>query len=604
MGVRGVGESAEKKRRAHAPHIFGASMTITLSSCPKTHTRELDKALPPAETVARVKDRLAGLDLDILSETKRIDTGRLNIPVYLSLCGTAARNVMPTRKQMGKGASAVQAEASALMELMERFSFFTFWRNKPGVVEATWSEAEARFGAALMPVEEMLRSVNDALAPEKARLLLDLLRWDFFPATDLSTMRPIWTPLNWFKKLGEFNGTSAGNTEEESLLQGLCELVERHVCCLVDRALPELPTIDPASVYDPVLLELLDAFAREGVSLVLKDFSLGMPVPTVGAVAWDESTFPTRSEIVYTAGAASTPAKAAIRAVTEVAQLAGDFCTGACYEASGLSKYTRLEDIAWLRRGPMCRLDSLPSVASDDILEELRAVVDGLAALGFRSCAVSTMHPEARVHTHYCFAPGLAFRERDKNQSLGLFVGRMLAEEADAATAERGLTLLEECYAGAHFIPFFRGILALRKEDFTAARRWFAAAEPAQPENDARGMTAFYAGYALTLEGRWAEALPALGRAVGYCPDMKEYWNLRGVARFKTTDYAGAAEDFSAALRIDKGSVTDIANLGLCHKFLGNTNKARHYLAAALDIDPRLDFARTHLEELNEQRAG
>ena len=578
---------------------------IHLSSCRKVHTRELDKALPPSATVARVREKLSALSLDILARTRRIDAGRLGIPVYLSECGTDARRVMPTRKQMGKGATPEQAEASALMELMERYSFFTFWERMPGVVEATWSEAEARFGDQLMPVEQILHSVRDTLPVQKARRILDLVRWQFFPVTDLKQMRDVWAPLNWFKKLGEFNGTSAGNTEEESLLQGLCELVERHVCCLVDRERLRVSTIDPASVQDPVLLELLAAFEKQGVRLVLKDFSLGMPVPTVGAVAWDVSTFPDTSEIVFTAGTAASPAKAAIRAVTEVAQLAGDFCTSACYEASGLSKFNNFADMAWLLQSPAsqpsCSLNSLPSVEENDILTELRSTIDGLAALGFTPYAISTMHPDVQVNTHYCFAPGLAFRERDKNQSLGLFVGRMLAEEAEADEAERGLALLEECYPKAHFLPFFRGMLALRREEMEEAQRLFEEAEALQPEDDARGLAAFYAGYARTLAGQWAEALPALGRAVAACPDMKEYWNLRGVARFKCGNYAEAAEDFDTVLRIDKGSVMDIANLGLCHKFLGHTEQARHYLAAALEIDPALEFAARHLEELNNE---
>ena len=574
---------------------------IRLSPCPKTHTRELDKAMPPTATLARVRERLSALPLDILSRTRRIDAGRLGIPVYLSVCGEDARRIMPTRKQMGKGASPEQAEASALMELMERYAFFTFWERLPGMVEATWTEAEARFGADLLPLEEILRSVQDTIASDKARRILDLVRWQFFPVTDLKNMREVWAPLNWFKKLGEFNGTSAGNTEEESLLQGLCELVERHVCCLVDREQRMTPTIDPASIADPVLHELLFAFAAQGVHIVLKDFSLGMPVPTVGAVAWDPATFPGTSEIVFTAGTAATPAKAAIRAVTEVAQLAGDFCTSACYEASGLSKFTELSAIHWLREGPSCTLDSLPTTEADDMLVELRRTIDGLAARGFTPYAVSTMHPDVGVNTHYCFAPGLAFRERDKNQSLGLFVGRMLAEEADADTAERGLALLEECYPGAHFVPFFKGMLALRREDCAEAHRLFEAAEPVQPEEDAKGLAAFYAGYALTLCQRWEDALSALSRAVGYCPDMKEYWNLRGVARFKCGHYQTAADDFATVLTIDKGSVMDIANLGLCHKFLGNTDKARHYLEAALEIDPGLAFAANHLEELNNE---
>lgn len=578
---------------------------IQLSPCPKAHTHELDKAVPPAATLARVRERLSALPLDILATTRRIDARRLGIPVYLSVCGEDAKRIMPTRKQMGKGASAEQAEASALMELMERYAFFTFWERMPGMVEASWSEAEARFGANLIPVEEILHSVHDNLSQDKARRILDLVRWQFFSVTDLKNMREVWAPLNWFKKLGEFNGTSAGNTEEESLLQGLSELVERHVCCLIDREQRVTPTIEQTSLNqtaaDPVLRQLLDAFAAQNVHIILKDFSLGMPMPTVGAVAFDPATFPATSEIVFTAGTAATPAKAAIRAITEVAQLAGDFCTSACYEASGLSKFTELSAIDWLREGPSCTLASLPTVEANDILVELRRTIDGLAAQGFTPYAISTMHPDVQVNTHYCFAPGLAFRERDKNQSLGLFVGRMLAEEADDTTAEHGLALLEECYPGAHFVPFFKGMLALRREEYEDAHRIFAAAEALQPEAEARGLSAFYAGYALTLAQRWEDALPALSRAVEHCKDMKEYWNLRGVARFKCGHYAAAAEDFATVLTIDKGSVMDIANLGLCHKFLGHKDKARHYLAAALEIDPGLAFAAHHLEELNNE---
>ena len=133
--------------------------------------------------------------------------------------------------------------------------------------------------------------------------------------------------------------------------------MERHVCCRIDRERLTTPTIDPHEVDDPTLRDLLAAFEREGIHIMLKDFSLGMPLPTVGAVAWDPATFPARSEIVFTAGTAASPAKAAIRAVTEIAQLGGDFCTQACYEASGLSKFERLEDIRWLLEGPR-----LPSV--------------------------------------------------------------------------------------------------------------------------------------------------------------------------------------------------------------------------------------------------
>lgn len=572
---------------------------IILAPCTKGYTRDLDKAVSPADTARRVRQRLADAGLDVVTETRRVDVGRLGIPVYLGICGADARAVMPTRKQMGKGSSLEQAQASALMEVMERFAFFSFWERQDGMIRARWSDAEARFADTLLPVAEILRSVDDDLPLSTARRILDLVRWRFYPATRLRDGGIVHLPLDWFRLLGEFNGSSAGNTAEESLLQGVSELVERHVCCRADRERPTLPTIDTASCADPVLRGLLDAFAREGVRLILKDVSLGLPLPTVAALAWDPATLPARSEIVFTAGTASSPAKAAIRAVTEVAQLAGDFCTGACYEASGLPKFRDLAQTRWLMDGPVTDLRTLPSVEAADIRDELLAAVNGLRPL--ETYAVETTHPRLGIPAHYTMIPGLAFRERDRNQSLGLFVGRMLAESAPADEAASGLAALGELCPGAHYLPFFHGLLALRLGEPERARGLFAAALPLQPDAEATALASFYAGYADTLMERHKEAVPALARAVELCPEMKEYGNLLGVCLFKTGRYAEAAQAFAAVLAVDKGSAVDRANLGLCHKFLGNREEAAAQLAAALELDPGLDFARRHLDELEQQ---
>ena len=188
---------------------------IRLIPCPKTYSADQDKAAAPGETLAKVKARLATLDAAILAETRRIDSGRLGIPVFLSVCAEDARAVMPTRKQMGKGASPEQAEASALMELMERYGFFTFWQRLPECLELTFNEAEARFGQALMPLEEIIRACHDRIAPEAARRILNLRRWLFFPVTRIHDGAVVHAPLDLFKQLGEFNGSSAGNTDVE-----------------------------------------------------------------------------------------------------------------------------------------------------------------------------------------------------------------------------------------------------------------------------------------------------------------------------------------------------------------------------------------------------
>ncbi len=68
-----------------------------------------------------------------------------------------------------------------------------------------------------------------------------------------------------------------------------------------------------------------------------------------------DQLFPEKSEIVYTAGTTPDPEKALIRAVTEVAQLAGDFNTDSNYIASGLPKPLSMEEVDYLTDSPRNR---------------------------------------------------------------------------------------------------------------------------------------------------------------------------------------------------------------------------------------------------------
>lgn len=569
---------------------------IRLSSSPKAFMADLDKAVPPAVTLARAAAALKKSGLDILATNKRVDQGRLGIPVYLAACGAAGRALLPTRKQMGKGASPEQAEASALMELVERYSFFGFWRDLPGAVSATWSQAKELFGNALVPVEEIIASVGDEITPVEAERLLDLLEWRFYPATLLGEDRLVWLPLDWFRLLGEFNGSAAGNTIEEALLQALCELVERHVSAISSVERPVLPTIQAGVGVDAVLDRLLAAYRENCVNVLLKDMTLGMPVPTVAAFAWDPVTFPERSELVFTAGTAASPVKAAIRALTEVAQLGGDFCSGSVYEASGLDKFRTLEEAAWLFAGGETTLAALPDISGDDIRDELGALVAALAPVP--AYAVETTRPELGLPAVWCIAPGLKFRERDKSASVGLFVGRRLSEEADLPSAGRGLDVIGEIYGERHFLPFFRGMLSMRSGNNAEAAALFAQAASLAPERDSGALAAFYAGHALFAED-WEGARNWLLRALELEPDFKEAINLLGVGHYKAGEYRQAEELFNRVLQIDKGSAVDLANRGVCRKFQGKIPEARADLEAALELDPNLDFAARHLRELD-----
>ena len=151
---------------------------IRLQDCYKTYTYDQDKVFTPEETVRRFNERLAEVDLDILKEVRRIDNGRLDIPIYFSITGKDAREVIGNKKQMGKGSTPEQSQASACMELGERFSFFSFIKNPENFITGTYSELQAA-GYNLLPIKRLLQSVHDLLRHRHAAQLSHIFpgRW-------------------------------------------------------------------------------------------------------------------------------------------------------------------------------------------------------------------------------------------------------------------------------------------------------------------------------------------------------------------------------------------------------------------------------------------
>ncbi len=49
-------------------------MILELKDSFKTYTHDQDKVISPKETLKKIRERLKGIDLDILKETKRIDS--------------------------------------------------------------------------------------------------------------------------------------------------------------------------------------------------------------------------------------------------------------------------------------------------------------------------------------------------------------------------------------------------------------------------------------------------------------------------------------------------------------------------------------------------
>ncbi len=572
---------------------------LILRDAYKKYTADQDKVLSPGETVEKVKRRFQTLRPEILEKTVRIDNGRLGIPVFLSVCGRHARKLTGTAKQMGKGATAEQAEASAIMELVERYSFYSFSQNHENFAKGTCKE----MGAGVMDFAEIAKSVHDTSEDlDAARRIFENIEFKWARGYKLSSKEPVLMPFEWFFSINEFNGTSAGNCVEEALCQGICEIVERHVSALVCRNRIRVPGIDPDSADDPMVRQMLEKYQNNGILLYASDFTLDTGIPTVGVLAWDPQTFPEHSEIVWTAGTAPSPQKAFSRALSETAQLAGDFNTGSNYVASGLPKFSSIDEADFITgHERTIAINELPDLSDSNIRVEVERCISRLSGLGLGAVTIDTTHPGLGIPALYTVIPGARFRERAEASSVGMFCARLVQENRDPHRALAGLMEMNAILPEKYYVRFYLGKAHLEAGLPEEAVKYFQNALELEPhKQDIPGIYSFM-GQAFRETGEHQKALKAAQSGLEYDEQRADLHNLAGFCQFKLKEHEAAIYSFTRAVTVNPSSGIDYANLAVNYRETGDTETAAAFFQIALDLDPELSFAREGLRELTGQ---
>lgn len=570
---------------------------IVLQDAFKRFTLDQDKIVSPEETIKDFKEKLKKVDLDILDYTVRIDKGRLDIPVYFSSCGKDAADIIGTKKQMGKGARPQQAEASAVMELAERFSFFSFCKNP----ENFFVEKYRNIKDNAIPFELIAHSVHDDSEDlDIARKIFENLSLKWTNAFNLTRDQEVVIPFNWFFTINEFNGPSAGNCTEEALCQGICEIVERHVSSVVSQNRLKVPAILPDSATDPMVVDMIQKYRKNGINLFLSDFSLDTGIPSVGVLAYDPSTFPERSEIIWTAGTTPDPQKALSRALTETAQLAGDFNTASKYVASGLPKFKKIEDAAYITHSrKKVTIQHLPNISDPNIKVEVQNCISALSKKDMEVIAVSTMHPLLDIPAFYTIIPGAHFRERSLGTSVGMFSSKIIAENETPHIAIKELKKIENLLPKKYYVQFYLGMCHLGLNDHSAALKYFDKALAYDPNKEDMTSIYSYMGVCFKEMGEYRKAIDVLKNGENHDKERTDIYNLMGFCHFKLKEHEKAISCFKKVLQIDPGSAIDYANIASNYRDMGQKEKAIHYYEMALAMDPSIDFARDNLIRLH-----
>ncbi|MBW1800851.1 MAG: YcaO-like family protein, partial [Deltaproteobacteria bacterium] len=379
----------------------------------------------------------------------------------------------------------------------------------------------------------------------------------------------------------------------------LCEVVERHVSSIVSRNKRVTPGIEPHTATDSLVLEMLDKYHRNGIRLFVNDFSLDTGIPSIGVLAYDPSTFPERSEIVWTAGTTPHPQKALSRALTEVAQLAGDFNSSSNYVASGLPKFNRLEEADFVTRSKISTdITALPDLSDNNMRVKLENCISALSRIGLEVMVVDITHHQLNIPAFYTIIPGAHFRERAAGTSVGMFSAKLIAESEDTEWAIARLAGMDGLMPGKYYIKFFLGSCYLKKGEAPEALKMFEAALDLKPKEEDIPSIYSHMGLCYRDMSEFRKAIAILEEAERFDDERTDIYNLMGFCYFKLKEHEKAIECFRKVLRLNPGSAIDYANIASNYRDMGDREKAVRYYRLAIELDPTIDFARENLMKL------
>jgi len=299
------------------------------------------RTVPSRATVARFRKHVSPLT-GVVSRLERINADLpLNTNYYATHNFSAPAETVDELREglsggsFGKGSTAEQGEASALMEAIERYS---------GIFQGDEIRVTRRFtdfapGAAVSPNDVLLFSETQyrgGLAPIMGHDVTPTAP-PFDPSAKIE-WSPVWslrdecfkylpTSLLYFFHTGgsaagyihaDSNGCAAGNTIEEAIVQGFLELVERDSYAIWWYNRLQRSELDLNRFDDPYVRDLKAQLANTGRRLWVLDITSDLGIPSF--VALSHAVQNGHDFVEYGSGAHFDPRIALLRALTEVNQ--------------------------------------------------------------------------------------------------------------------------------------------------------------------------------------------------------------------------------------------------------------------------------------------
>jgi bacteriocin biosynthesis cyclodehydratase domain-containing protein len=412
-------------RRAPAPIKLGPGAKLVMTSGGY-------RTVSSRATVARFRKHVSPLT-GVVTRLERIEADLpMNTNYYAAHNFSAPAQTVDelraglTGGSYGKGSTAEQAEASALMEAIERYS---------GIFQGDEIRMKRRFmdfepGEAILPNDVLLFSDAQSRqdqAPADGSDDTQLAPSLFDPSARIE-WSPVWslreerfkylpTSLLYFFYRGpaafhaDSNGCAAGNTLEEAIVQGFLELVERDAYAIWWYNRSQRAEVDLSQFNDSYVRDLHAQFAEAGRRLWVLDVTSDLGVPTYVAILhWMQNG---QENIEFGSGAHFDSRIALLRTLTELNQfLSIGLMGGGTGEKSSLDRSTplRLKDHPFLT--PSGNAAVQPGSGStfgplDNTREQVIACVNIAKRAGLDFLVLDQTRPDVEVPVVRVIVPGL-----------------------------------------------------------------------------------------------------------------------------------------------------------------------------------------------------
>ena len=560
---------------------------IQLKSCKKEYTYDQDKAKLPEETVRIALERLKRYNRPLIEKFYKVEN-EFGIPVYRIECSKYAPNEYPLFDgTWGKGVADPQAQASCIMEFIERYSASRY--------KQWFKEKYTNFASGtVLPMESWGNSL-DYSGADTASLLEDaketVLYWG--KAYNLTTNEYVFVPKIFHETCT--TGMAAGNTLEEALLQAMCECVERHVSAHVYRHHGEYPTIDKTTIKNKLILNLIKKIEIHGIEITIKDFSSVTGIPAIGIILTTKSG--PKYVVGQSLGVCPDKEKALMRTLTEQVQGATIYKLKPRLGGSDFFHEDNLYEVAELTKGKKVSFADVVDVKKDDIKEEIDSFLNILKNNSFEPLFIDLTDAELQIPVVWVYLKNAFIIY--KTFSLPLILARATIGAGEYVKGIEYLTKgLEKdsnkcalyynigyCYNSLNMYEAAASYYEKAYKEFLNTKDDFEKSQDDFLEHIYSELGSCY----LNL-GRYQEAADNFEKAKGYEKRNAGVVHLKlGLCYYRMEKYREALDNYEEGVELDtflKEENVPNAEMGICCLNLNMYDKAITYFDVVAKLNP------------------